>query len=441
MPTIPQVAAAMRTVLTTTADTAARTTHFVQRASKLGGASFTQTLVFGWLANPQATLDELAQTAATVGVPITAQGLDQRFTPAAAACLQQVLAAAVDTVLVADPVAVPSLQRFSGVYLQDSTTITLPDAVADLWPGCGGRTTDGTQAALKCQVRLDLTRGALAGPLLQAGCAHDRAAAPFTTPLPSGALRVADLGFFDLNEFEAIAARESYWLSRLRAGTVVFGPDGQRVDLPRWLVAQGGTPVDVPVHLGVRHQVTARLLAVAVPQVVADERRRKLRAEARRKGQAVSNLRLALAGWTILVTNAAVELLPLMDALVLARARWQIELLFKLWKCHGRVDESRSAQPWRVLCEVYAKLVAMVIQHWLFLVSCWHYPDRSLPKAAQAVRKHALHLASTVGNGEHLTHAIMTIQRTLRAGGRMNRRKKAPNTWQLLLDLTDGALA
>ncbi len=199
MPTIPQVAAAMHTVLTATADTAARATRFVQRASKLGGASFTQTLVFGWLANPQATLDELAQTAATVGVPITAQGLDQRFTPTAAACLQQVLAAAVDTVLMADPVAVPSLQRFTGVYLQDSTTITLPDAVADLWPGCGGSTTEGTQAAVKCQVRLDLTRGALAGPVLQAGRAHDRAAAPFASPLPAGALRVADLGFFDLD--------------------------------------------------------------------------------------------------------------------------------------------------------------------------------------------------------------------------------------------------
>jgi hypothetical protein len=70
MTTIPQVAAAMQTVLTTTADTAARRTRFVQRPrkAKLTGSTFTQTLVFGWLADPDASLDSLAQTAAAVGV-------------------------------------------------------------------------------------------------------------------------------------------------------------------------------------------------------------------------------------------------------------------------------------------------------------------------------------------------------------------------------------
>ena len=58
MTTIPQVARAMREILTTTADEAARATHFVQRTSPLGGAIFSQTLVFGFLGNPQATLEE-----------------------------------------------------------------------------------------------------------------------------------------------------------------------------------------------------------------------------------------------------------------------------------------------------------------------------------------------------------------------------------------------
>ena len=51
---------------------------------------------------------------------------------------------------------------------------------------------------------------------------------------------------------------------------------------------------------------------------------------------------------------------PASEITGLYKARWQVELLFKLWKSEGRIDESRSAQPWRVLCEVYAKLAAMV---------------------------------------------------------------------------------
>src|SRR5215218_2819637 len=86
MATIADVAAVMQAVLTTTADAAARETGFVRRRSKLGGAQFVQTLVFGWLADAQASLEALSQTAAALGVRVSPQGLDQRFTVAAAAC-------------------------------------------------------------------------------------------------------------------------------------------------------------------------------------------------------------------------------------------------------------------------------------------------------------------------------------------------------------------
>jgi hypothetical protein len=162
MTTLPQVARTMREILTTTADDAARTTRFVQRTSPLGGATFTQTLVFGFLGNPQASLEELTQTAATLGVEISPQALDQRFTMSAATCVKQVLDAALTRVITADPVAIPLLARFTAVAVQDSSTIVLPDALAAVWQGCGGRTPESTSAALKLQVRLDLRTGCLA---------------------------------------------------------------------------------------------------------------------------------------------------------------------------------------------------------------------------------------------------------------------------------------
>jgi hypothetical protein len=170
---------------------------------------------------------------------------------------------------------------------------------------------------------------------------------------------------------------------------------------------------------------------------VADARRHRLRAIARTKGRMVSARRLALAAWTMLVTNVPADRLSVREALVLGRARWQIELLFKLWKSHGRVDESRSLKPWRILCEGYAKLLAMVVQHWLVLVSCWAYPHRRLPKAAQMGQKHAIHLASACRRLPSLVAAITTVRRCLAAGCRMNRRRKPPNPYQLLLDALD----
>src|SRR2546428_6608646 len=149
MASIPQVAKALRTVLTTTANRAARATRFVQRRSKLSGAKFVQTLVFGWLANPEATYEELAQTAATLGVAISPQGVAYRFTERAAQCVERVVQAAVQQVIAAAPVAIPLLQRFTAVYLDDSTQVALPGALASLWQGSGGGAPAGGQGAAR----------------------------------------------------------------------------------------------------------------------------------------------------------------------------------------------------------------------------------------------------------------------------------------------------
>lgn len=123
---MPRVVCAMQTVLTVVADTGARTTGFIKRHRKLTGATFVQTLAFGWLSNPKATLEELSQAAATVGVDITPQSLDERFTKEAAETLKQVLDAAVEQVVAADPQAVPLLERFNGVYVRMENRFLLP---------------------------------------------------------------------------------------------------------------------------------------------------------------------------------------------------------------------------------------------------------------------------------------------------------------------------
>jgi len=112
---------------------------------------------------------------------------------------------------------------------------------------------------------------------------------------------------------------------------------------------------------------------------------------------------------------------------------YTIELLFKLWKSHGRIDESRSGKPWRVICDVYAKLLAMIVQQWIWLISLWDYPDRSLTKAAQTVQKYALQLAGGLWSHQRTLETLETIARCLSKGCRMNPRKKHPNTYQLLL--------
>jgi hypothetical protein len=293
-------------------------------------------------------------------------------------------------------------------------------------------------------VQHELRRGQLDGPHLSAGRSQDRASALQHAVLPAGSLRLADLGFFTLGVLRQIDAAGSFWLSRLRADVVVCDTDDQRQDdLGRWLAGQTGVDgmVDTTVTLGVRARLPARLVAWRVPQAVADERRRRLRRTAHKQGRQVRQAALERCAWTILVTNVPAERLSPTELGIVLRARWQIELVFKLWKQHGALDVSRSQQPWRIVCEVYAKLVALIIQHWFIVASGWAAPDKSLVKMAQAIRDRIILVAVDLDRRAALRRALDRLAQHLAATCRLNRRQQHPNAYQLWLDPSLGAVS
>jgi hypothetical protein len=395
--------------------------------------------VLGWLGAPAASLVQLTQTAAALGVRLSPQGLAKRFTPAAARLLDAVLAAAVEQAVAASPVEQALLRRFAGVLVLDSTTISLPAAHAETWPGCGGRVAHQGRAALKVSVRLDELTGRL--ELSRApGRAQDRASRLQHAPLAPGVLRIADRGFWSLAVFRAIGQSGAFWLSLHNLQVRVFHADGRPLELATWLAAQPEW-VEAAVTLGQEARLPARLLAARAPAEVAAARRRAIRAAARRAGKTPSQRALRLAAWTVVVTNAPHERLSHAEALVLLRSRWQIELLFKLWKSGGQLARSRSAQPDRVLCEVTAKLIALVLQHWLLLTGLWPDPARSLVRGAQTVRAHAITLALAIGSRRALLAALRALMDCLALLTPQSKRRAHPSTAQLLADPTPTGLS
>src|SRR5262249_20580726 len=425
MTTVPQLACTLQTLFTTNAEQLAGQTGFVRRASKLTGAVFAQTVVFTWLADPQATLEAMAQTAAGLGAPVTPQGLDERFHPAAARFLERLLASAMTQLVTAGPVTIPLLQRFAGVYVQASTVIRLPDALEGVWPGCGGSADSASKAAVKFFVRLDLQSGTLTRLVPQPARVSDSATVVADEDLAAGSLRLAGLGFFDVEEFRRLGHAGAGLWRRLAAGlrggrpaTMVWGADGGELRLFGWLAKQGGG-VELPILLGAARRLRCRFRVERVPEAVARKRRERLLKAARRKGTKVSAAKLALCAWTLYVTNAPAGGLTLVEALALGRARWQIGVLFKLWEEHGRVDESRSGKPWRIIAEVFAKLLGLVVQHWALLLSCWSRADRSLRKAAPAIRHQALPILYALESCRQLCRVLAIVVRSLKVAARI----------------------
>lgn len=431
MPSIAQIAQTMRQIFQQRATIAARLYGLARRERLLSGPQFVQTLVGGFLADPHATYETLAEFAADLGAPLSPQALAKRVAQPAVATLADLLATTTQQVMAADPLAASLLARFTAVTVEDSTVISLPDALAECFPGCGGNRTNA-KAALKAQFRWELRSGRLEGPVLHEGRASDRAVS-FRERVAAGTLRLRDLGYWQLDDLKRDSDDGRFWLMRLKPGTALFLPDGTRHDLRSLLATKSAHEAAWSVELGVQQRVKSRLFARRVSAEEAGKRQRRVAATAKRKGRKLSQAVEARCEWDVLVTNAPEEMLSAEEAWVLYRLRWQIELLFKLWKSSGGLDTSRGSEPERVMAELYAKFIALVVQHWLLLAGCWQHADRSLTKAARVVRRWAERLFRALNEeGQRLEEVLELLIAAIGRAGRQTRRKQEPGAWQLL---------
>jgi len=170
------------------------------------------------------------------------------------------------------------------------------------------------------------------------------------------------------------------------------------------------------------------------------QRHERIRQYASDHGKPVNAALLELANWTMVITNVPSTMLSFEQALALLRARWQIELLFKLWKQHGLLDEWNATNPWRILCEVYAKLLAMVVQHWFILLSCWDDPHHSLSSVAEVLREQVPTLVHGLTGTLRLGRAIRIITTCVRGGCAIPKRSTRLSTSYRLLSVWEAGL-
>jgi hypothetical protein len=432
MTSIAQVESLLNEKLNVRARQLARETGAVQREREFTGATLAQTLIFSWQQHPHASLEQMASTAEIANVSVSDTAVHNRFTPACAEFLRRLLEEMTAVVVqAAEPVPLALLSRFRAVILEDSSVVPLPNELQSVWAGCGGPQGQ-TEASLKLHVRWELQRGGMQGPALTNGRHSDQRSPLAQQAIVPDALYVQDLGYFSVARLAQRQRAGAWNLTRWQTGTAIYDRQGHQLSLRQAAPKQVGQSLDLPVLVGARDRLPMRLLMLHVPKTVGDQRRERLLAEAKRRGTTVSEETLVLADWTILLTDVPKARLSLAEALVLLRERWQMELLYKLWKQDGQVDEWRTDNPWRILCEVYAKLISALLQQWLIVLFAWHDPQRSLVKLAQVVRDTGWCIMEALAGFRSLRSALRLIERRMRSGCQMNKRQLRPNSAQLL---------
>lgn len=433
--TLPPVV--LQTIFGTLAIQLGRVTNFIRRQGKLHPEDFARTFCLFLIRTPEASLARLARE-----LGITASALTQRLRQRATATfLRTLLSDALEQLTLAQRTRhiVPLLKRFTDVVLADCTTLALPANLIRRFRGCGGGAKKGDKtAACKVLLRVSLSTGRSTESALGSGRTPDVHMLNKLQPLPKGTLEIADLGFFDTDRFQTHNQRGVWWLTRLPARISVRPMNSDEwVELADWLKQQGRAGVDRwdgTLQVAKKSPLAMRVIVQRCPPKEAARRRRKLRARAKKKGQAVGWRQLVLCDWWVLATNTTAEQLSPSEAAELYRARWQIELVFKRWKSMGHVRVPSNLSVGRAECELYGRLLGVLVVDWLALLRGGPVSGTSVWSAWQVVLE-KLDLIIRALKGRIGWHVVMSeLADELKSLPKSPQRKKQPGTRQRLLN-------
>jgi hypothetical protein len=406
----------------------ARKTKFVIRRSKLDGYIFLKTLVLGFLQHPQASLNQLSQISQDFGVEISPQGIDERMNEAAVTFLKGRLTEALASLRTKRQKVATLLESFAEVYFQDSTIQALPEGLQTLFPGSGG---NASPAAVKIQLLFAFLAGNVEYMEFTTGRSPDSGYQTHVSHLLPGSLLIQDLGFFNLAALQTVIERTAFFLSRWRQDVQVFLSQTPEIplDMPLFLGQQVVEVTDYQVNVGLKARLSCRMICVRLPETVAAQRRRRLKSDAERRGTILPQRSLVLCDWNVFLTNVPEDRLSLRQILACYALRWQIELLFKLWKSQAALKHIPSLRPERVLCEMYAKMIGLLITHFLtaplrFLL-LQQQIEISPAKARQVLQNRAKDLSRVIGGNllSFQDEINLLFHRILRFA-RKNKRKK-----------------
>ena len=334
------------------------TVKFVKRKSKINATLFVEILIAGCLSDATISLERMCKLAKQRGIKVTKQGLQQRFSPEATALMHNLFQKSLEQYRTENHAVIDLLKPFSLVQLLDSSGISLPSTLKELFKGCGG---SGSESGLKLQVLFDYLKGQVKEVTITEGCKNDLSFDDHLNHIEENGLYLQDLGYFKLDTFAAIQAKNAYFISRYLNQTKIFNEMNEPINLLQELRKAGPSFIKDVLIDRRKKKLAVRLIANRLPDAAVEERIRKLKRNAQKDGRIPKDTTLELAHWSIYITNVPKQMLNNEQVHLVYSLRWQIELFFKLCKGEAGIDKVNGKNSDRILCEIYAKLICVVM--------------------------------------------------------------------------------
>lgn len=256
-------------------------------------------------------------------------------------------------------------KAFKTIRIKDSTSFQLPDSIREAFAGSGG---SSSKSGIKIQFEYDYLTGRIYQLVLCDGKSSDLSNSRETIDsLSKDELTLTDLGYVEIHILPQIEKRQAYYLFRLPTSVDVYRKKGQgykKIDfqaIERFMKTNGLEVFELEVYVGKKQRHFTRLIIELVPEQIKHQRIRAHKKQAKSRGRTVKKSVLACAGLNLFITNLGKDELHITQARKLYRLRWQVELIFKLWKSIGKIHCVQKMKADRFISCLYAKLL------WFFM--------------------------------------------------------------------------
>jgi hypothetical protein len=348
----------------------AKESGFITRSSsRLTGEAFLKMMVEHLAPYKEWSLnDQCEYLWEQYGIEMTKQSLDERYHCFTVSFLKRCY----ETILaqrLRNPVkGIPC--HFNGIYLTDSTSFQLPAHLAPFYQSNGGATSG---ASVKIHQSIELLKFQVQDLCITDGKASD--GNYWKTKgfhLGKNNLWIADLGYFSWKTLREIAGSGNYFISRYKTGTTLYLKDQQEsytpLSIAQWVkehCRDGEGITSMEVYWG-NDKIKARLIYEQVPEEVKQERLQQYKrrhANQSQKGRhwAMTTLKEVLCGYNLYLTNTTVDQIANEQVFLIYALRWQIELLFKIWKSLLFIDKVGQMNIFRFECFLYGRLIFILL--------------------------------------------------------------------------------
>jgi hypothetical protein len=297
-------------------------------------------------------------------IGVSKQGIDKKFNDHTLDFLKLLIEKQL-TVELDHQIEAGWLSPFNRVTIKDGTRFKLPEDYKDYLPGSGG---SASKAGACLQFEFDLKSGHVIDlGLTPANRPDVKDAVEVLDTVECNDLVIRDLGYYAFPSFSNISSKGAFFISRLGSKTNVYEIKKEKLqkldfkalyyEMKRHQLSR----VFKDVLIGTEAKIPVRLVIELMPDAVYEQRMRKTCKLHKKKGYQTSEEYKFMSRFNLFITNVPKEMLPDEVVSVLYRMRWQIELIFKIWKSVIGIHYTRKMKYKRWLCLLHFKLLLMIV--------------------------------------------------------------------------------